>query len=61
MPPDGEILNFDPCDLEKYVKSKTRKICDGALLDVPTKKKPGDSSYHRWPGNQYNVFFNNAP
>ena len=37
----GQILNFDLCDLEKYVKSKTCIICDEAFWDVPTVKHLG--------------------
>ena len=35
-------------------------ICDGASLDVPTKKF-GGPGYHRYPGNDQNVFSDNAP
>jgi hypothetical protein len=34
MPTNSAILNFDLCDLQKYVKSKTWVLCHVSLLDV---------------------------
>jgi hypothetical protein len=31
---NGSVLNFDLCDLQKYVKSKTRALCHVFLLDL---------------------------
>jgi hypothetical protein len=35
MPTNGDILNFDLCDLEKLVKSETPVLCHVMSLDVP--------------------------
>jgi hypothetical protein len=34
----GAILNFDLCDLQKNVKSKTWVLCHVSLLDIPMTK-----------------------
>jgi hypothetical protein len=58
VPPGGEVLNFDLCDFEKYVKSKTR-VCDAVLLDTPP-IKIGQFSYNRWLLNGKSLIFKMA-
>jgi hypothetical protein len=34
MPNDGDILNFDLCDLQMYVKSKIQVVCHDKNLGL---------------------------